>query len=106
MYRVPKVVQGTVSAQVRAMSQVWPPLLPATHSQHAQVPMSRFDTKPVNYESLAKTLDVVQQKSGEQFTLAEKILYSHLDDPKGQVRAGFSFPCFLLLLHPILTCMC
>ena len=47
--------------------------------------MSRFDTKSINYENLAKTLDVVQQKSGEKLTLAEKILYSHLDDPVGQV---------------------
>jgi len=70
MYRLPKAVQGSVS-HVRAMSQV---------------PMSRFDTKTINYEKLAKNLDSIQQKTGEKFTLAEKILYSHLDDPKGQDR--------------------
>ena len=48
--------------------------------------MSRFDSKTINYETLAKNLDIVQQQSGEKLTLAEKVLYSHLDDPKGQVR--------------------
>ena len=46
--------------------------------------MSRLDSKTINYETLAKNLDVVQQQDGKKLTLAEKILYSHLDDPKGQ----------------------
>ena len=46
--------------------------------------MSRFDTKSVPYASLSVTLDTVQQRLGKPLTLAEKVLYSHLDDPKGQ----------------------
>ena len=48
--------------------------------------MSRFDTKTIDYDHLVKNLDIVQQRLGTPLTLAEKVLYSHLDDPKGQVR--------------------
>lgn len=51
--------------------------------------MSKFDKAPLPYEKLTKNLEVVKKRLGRDMTLAEKILYSHLDDPKGQVSSVF-----------------
>lgn len=48
--------------------------------------MSKFDPKPLPYEKLTQNLEVVKKRLGRDMTLSEKVLYSHLDDPKGQVR--------------------
>lgn len=47
--------------------------------------MSKFDPKPLPYDQLTKNLEVVKKRLGRDMTLSEKVLYSHLDDPKGQV---------------------
>ncbi|XP_039754011.1 aconitate hydratase, mitochondrial-like [Pararge aegeria] len=58
----------------------------------AQVAMSKFDKAALPYEKLSKTLDVVKKRLGRDMTLSEKVLYSHLDDPKGQeIERGTSY---------------
>uniref|UniRef100_A0A2A4JQI9 Aconitate hydratase, mitochondrial n=1 Tax=Heliothis virescens TaxID=7102 RepID=A0A2A4JQI9_HELVI len=58
----------------------------------AQVAMSKFDKNPLPYEKLAQNLDVVKKRLGRDMTLSEKVLYSHLDDPKGQdIERGTSY---------------
>lgn len=48
--------------------------------------MSKFDkTAYLPYEKLSKNLDIVKKRLNRGMTLSEKVLYSHLDDPKGQV---------------------
>ena len=49
------------------------------------------------YETTRARLDVVKKRLGRQLTLAEKVVYGHLDDPEGQdLTRGESF----LLLRP------
>lgn len=56
----------------------------------AKVAMSKFDSGAhLPYEKLASNLDVVKKRLGHPLTLAEKVLYSHIDDPKGQVCLHF-----------------
>lgn len=50
-----------------------------------QVAMSKLDKAPLPYDKLSKNLEVVKKRLGRDMTLSEKVLYSHLDDPKGQV---------------------
>ncbi|CAG4975442.1 unnamed protein product [Colias eurytheme] len=58
----------------------------------AQVAMSKFDKAPLPYEKLTKNLEVVKKRLGRDMTLSEKVLYSHLDDPKGQeIERGTSY---------------
>nr|XP_026499016.1 probable aconitate hydratase, mitochondrial [Vanessa tameamea] len=58
----------------------------------AQVAMSKFDKVPLPYDKLTKTLEVVKKRLGRDMTLSEKVLYSHLDDPKGQeIERGTSY---------------
>src|SRR3989344_2453610 len=45
-----------------------------------------------SYKKMQKNLEIVRKRLGRPLTLAEKILYSHLDDPKGQeIERGKSF---------------
>lgn len=46
--------------------------------------MSNLDTDPLPYDKLQKNLKVVKDRLARPLTLSEKILYSHLDDPKNQ----------------------
>lgn len=46
--------------------------------------MSRLDAAPVRYALLQSNLDVVRRRIAAPLTLAEKIVYGHLDDPLGQ----------------------
>jgi aconitate hydratase len=47
--------------------------------------MSKFDQQSVMpYEKLVQTLDTVKSQLGRPLTLSEKVLYSHIDDPKNQ----------------------
>ncbi|TMW41831.1 hypothetical protein DOY81_013089 [Sarcophaga bullata] len=51
----------------------------------SQVALSKFDTDVyLPYEKLSKTLEIVKGRLNRPLTLSEKILYSHLDDPKNQ----------------------
>lgn len=50
--------------------------------------MSKFDKAPLPYEKLTQNLEVVKKRLGRDMTLSEKVLYSHLDDPKGQVSSS------------------
>lgn len=38
------------------------------------------------YETLQKNLDIVKKRLNRPLTLAEKVLYSHIDEPATQVR--------------------
>ena len=50
-----------------------------------KVAMSRFDqTSYLPCEKLQQNLDIVKARLKRPLTLSEKILYSHLDDPKKQ----------------------
>ncbi|CAG9093970.1 aconitate hydratase [Plutella xylostella] len=58
----------------------------------AQVAMSKFDPQPLPYEKLTKTLKIVKDRLGRDLTLSEKVLYSHIDDPKNQeIERGTSY---------------
>lgn len=48
--------------------------------------MSKLDKAPLPYSKLSQNLEIVKKRLGRDMTLSEKVLYSHLDDPKGQVR--------------------
>ncbi len=51
----------------------------------AAAAMSRFDkNSELPYEKLVKNLEVVRSRLNRPLTLSEKVLYSHLDDPKNQ----------------------
>merc|ERR1711976_438523 len=51
----------------------------------ASTAMSKFDKNPtMPYEKLVENLQVVRSRLNRPLTLSEKILYSHLDDPKNQ----------------------
>lgn len=39
----------------------------------------------INYQKMSENLAIVRQRLNRPLTFAEKILYSHLDDPHGQV---------------------
>lgn len=51
--------------------------------------MSRFDKAPLPYEKLAQNMEIVKKRLGREMTLSEKVLYSHLEDPKGQVSLSY-----------------
>ena len=55
--------------------------------------LSKFDqTVYLPYEKLVKNLEVVKKRLGRPLTMSEKVLYSHLDDPKGQdIQRGTSY---------------
>lgn len=53
--------------------------------------MSKLDKKPLPYAKLSETLAVVKKRLGRPMTLSEKVLYSHLEDPKGQVMIIYWF---------------
>jgi aconitate hydratase len=50
----------------------------------SKVAMSKFDTNPLPYETLEKRIKIVADRLGKPLSLAEKVLYSHLDDPVNQ----------------------
>eukprot|EP00096_Caligus_rogercresseyi_P000096 TRINITY_DN1022_c0_g1_i1.p1 TRINITY_DN1022_c0_g1~~TRINITY_DN1022_c0_g1_i1.p1 ORF type:complete len:790 (-),score=271.94 TRINITY_DN1022_c0_g1_i1:515-2884(-) len=51
----------------------------------ASTAMSKFDqNSPMPYEKLVQRLEIVKDRLGRPLTLSEKVLYSHLDDPKNQ----------------------
>lgn len=64
----------------------------------AKVAMSKFEPdRYLPYEKLADNLDTVKNRLKRPMTLSEKILYSHLDDPKNQaIERGNSY----LMLRP------
>ncbi|XP_025092955.1 aconitate hydratase, mitochondrial-like [Pomacea canaliculata] len=52
----------------------------------SQVAMSRFDqSKFIDYDKQRSVLKIVSSRLGRPLTLSEKVLYSHLDDPKNEV---------------------
>ena len=59
----------------------------------SKVAMSKFDhVAHLPYEKLTKNLQVVKKRLNRPLTLAEKVLYSHIDDPKGQeIERGTSY---------------
>jgi aconitate hydratase len=59
----------------------------------SKVAMSKFDEcNYLPYEKLTETLKIVSGRLNRPLTLSEKVLYSHLDDPKNQeVERGKSY---------------
>jgi len=56
------------------------------------VPMSKFEQKNIDYELLTKKVSIVKDRLQTPLTLAEKIVYGHLDDPKNQdIARGKSY---------------
>jgi len=55
-----------------------------TANRAAGVAMSRFDMKPLPYAALEKRMKIVTDRYRKPMCLAEKVLYSHLDDPYNQ----------------------
>ncbi|OJD13706.1 aconitate hydratase, mitochondrial [Emergomyces pasteurianus Ep9510] len=46
----------------------------------------------INYKKMAENLDIVRRRLNRPLTYAEKIMYSHLDDPHGQeIQRGKSY---------------
>ena len=60
--------------------------------------MSKFDKAPLPYENLTQKMEIVKKRLGRDMTLSEKVLYSHLDDPKGQVRKLNQSYCNIIYL--------
>jgi len=63
--------------------------------------MAKIETTPelvkAVYQNSRQRLETIRQRLGRPLTLAEKVLYGHLEDPKGQeIERGKSF----LLLRP------
>lgn len=57
----------------------------ATCAASSKVAMSKFDQGVyLPCEKLSANIDIVKGRLGRPLTLAEKVLYSHLDDPKNQ----------------------
>ncbi|THD21814.1 Aconitate hydratase mitochondrial [Fasciola hepatica] len=57
-----------------------------------KVPMSRFDQRSLDYSRLRKNLETVKNRLSRPLTLAEKILYSHLDNPhNAEIIRGRSY---------------
>ncbi|KAI1913975.1 Aconitate hydratase mitochondrial [Ophidiomyces ophidiicola] len=51
-----------------------------------------FSGNYINYKKMAENLDIVRARLNRPLTFAEKILYSHLDDPHGQeIERGKSY---------------
>ncbi|KAF5398096.1 hypothetical protein PHET_08298 [Paragonimus heterotremus] len=63
-----------------------------------KVTMSKFDQKELDYRTLSQNLSVIKRRLDRPLTLAEKILYSHLDDPQNAVRLAVQF-YFVCSLH-------
>jgi hypothetical protein len=47
--------------------------------------MSRFDNASIDYSKLQKNIAIVKDRLQKPLSLAEKVVYGHLDDPKNQV---------------------
>ncbi|CAH8592410.1 unnamed protein product [Schistosoma intercalatum] len=61
------------------------------------VPLSKFEDKTLDYDKLEHNLNIVKDRLGHPLTLAEKVLYSHLDNPKtANIERGKSY----LMLRP------
>ncbi|KFD55402.1 hypothetical protein M514_03742 [Trichuris suis] len=71
---------------------------PSTTLRMAPVPMSRFEPRTsLPHEKLMQRLEIVRKKTKRPMTLAEKILYAHVDDPNvDNIVRGSTY----LLLRP------
>ncbi|PKY00839.1 aconitate hydratase [Aspergillus campestris IBT 28561] len=58
-----------------------------------KVEMTNFEKgNYINYKKMSENLDVVRRRLSRPLTYAEKVLYSHLDDPHGQdLQRGVSY---------------
>ncbi|CDW57717.1 aconitate hydratase, mitochondrial [Trichuris trichiura] len=71
---------------------------PTAALRMAPVPMSRFEPRTsLPHEKLMQRLEIIRQKTKRPMTLAEKILYAHVDDPNlDHIVRGSTY----LLLRP------
>ncbi|CAH8583463.1 unnamed protein product [Dicrocoelium dendriticum] len=66
-------------------------------TSRSKVTMSKFDQKVLDYQHLENNLNVIKKRLNRPLSVAEKILYSHLDDPhNAEIERGKSF----LMLRP------
>lgn len=65
----------------------------ASCAMSSKVALSKFDTNVyLPYEKLVERLDIVKKRLNRPLTMSEKVLYSHLDDPKNQeIERGTSY---------------
>lgn len=65
----------------------------ASCAMSSKVALSKFDPNVyLPYEKLVERLQVVKKRLNRPLTLSEKVLYSHLDDPKNQdIERGTSY---------------
>jgi aconitate hydratase len=67
-----------------------------TKSTHSKIETTPEMAKAV-YQKTQQRLSIIRQRLGRSLTLAEKVLFGHLDDPQNQeLKRGESF----LLLRP------
>ncbi|EFA75175.1 aconitase [Heterostelium album PN500] len=79
-----------ISQSIKSMTQ-------RSYSTGGAAPMSRLEpNKKVNYEGIDKKLKQFRLHHNKPLTLAEKILYGHLEDPSTKVERGITY----LKLHP------
>ncbi|KAJ3349497.1 Aconitate hydratase mitochondrial [Allomyces javanicus] len=64
-----------------------------TLASQAQVPLSNLESdKYINYARMQQNIDIVKDRLQHPLTLAEKIVYGHLDDAKNQdIARGSSY---------------
>ncbi|KAK7111154.1 aconitate hydratase, mitochondrial-like isoform X2 [Littorina saxatilis] len=75
--------QKSIRTLVRANGEKW---MHTTSPAAAQVALSRFEQdKYLDYDKQEHILKIVRDRLGRPLTLSEKVLYSHLDDPKNEV---------------------
>eukprot|EP00877_Chromochloris_zofingiensis_P008121 jgi/Chrzof1/3562/Cz13g00140.t1_ACH1[v5.2] len=104
--RTAQTMRSSKMAQ-RALLQVRSCAFPRTEQQQAlvasmssisgveKVPMSRFEPDEYindRYKAMEDRLAVVRKRLNRPLTLAEKVVYGHLDDPEGQdIKRGVSY---------------
>ncbi|KAK6169112.1 hypothetical protein SNE40_020226 [Patella caerulea] len=65
---------------------------PASSAAAQKVLMSRMEQNYIDYDKMESKLNVVKNRLGRPLTLSEKIVYSHLEDPKNQdIKRGESY---------------
>mmetsp|Transcript_9262 Transcript_9262/g.34261 ORF Transcript_9262/g.34261 Transcript_9262/m.34261 type:complete len:810 (-) Transcript_9262:84-2513(-) len=62
------------------------------YSTLKSVPISRLESdKQFSYDKIRSTLDQVKKRLDRPLTMAEKILYGHLDNPNQEIKRGKSY---------------
>ncbi|CAM1503754.1 Fc.00g013450.m01.CDS01 [Cosmosporella sp. VM-42] len=78
---------GGIASGIRRMATV------SDHPLDQKVRQNNWEENNfINYKKMSENLDIVRARLSRPLTYAEKILYSHLDDPHGQdIQRGTSY---------------